>query len=126
MLKSLMSGSSVGAGCSDALSPAGARPTGFRLFLMSDVRDEPYGVRFMAGRALTEDRCAASFGEFPIRTFYREFPGTRLALKPSRSSCGHPKAPADARSTGARGQATSFKSSPAARSISRRLSLFGI
>src|SRR5437763_12190954 len=38
----------------------------------------------------------------------------------------HPKAPADTRSTGARGQAASFKSSPAARSISRRLSLFGI
>src|SRR5438477_2081580 len=38
----------------------------------------------------------------------------------------HPKAPADTRSTGAWGQAASFKSSPAARSISSRLSLFGI
>src|SRR5438477_8371218 len=38
----------------------------------------------------------------------------------------HPKAPADTRSTGAWGQAASFRSSPAARSISRRLSLFGI
>src|SRR5207302_9107067 len=114
-------GISIEAGCLDELSPAGTQPTGFGRFDVDD-RDKPYGARpshwsELDLRPELTLRSASSW-VIPIRISLWEIPRNSTARADAESTlAGHPKTPADTQSTGARGQAASFSSSPAARSI---------
>src|SRR5438552_13346633 len=121
MLKSLMSGSSVGAGCSDALHPASARPTEERV--TSDDRDLAASARTSKrrDRARPSGIALAEFLGIPHKNVSM---GNSQKLDEWRAlkavvGAVTPKPPPTRSRQGPWGQAASFRSSPAARSISR-------
>src|SRR5438067_2061037 len=63
----------------------------------------------IVGSRSAECRVRCDFRGISYKNFTIGIPRNSLALKPSRSSCGHPKAPADARSTGALGSGSELQ-----------------